>query len=169
MSKVVGEFMTSHLKEGKSMTRNHIIWHLQHKITTILVSHRQNQGPRKAILPGHERFISGSSSSFPLYKAWRHIRHLFSGTLTTDEELLEFADEFKCYLQQDLFGTEVLVYQFSPQTQMPSDAQRIARVQLLIEHGFKDRVLMSHDIHTKQRLVSNLRSLGTGWQNPTLP
>lgn len=48
----------------------------------------------------------------------------------------------------------MLTYQFAPELQMPSDAQRIARIQSLINHGFKDRTLMSHDIHTRNRLVS---------------
>jgi phosphotriesterase-related protein len=36
---------------------------------------------------------------------------------------------------------------------MPSDAQRLGYVMALLGHGKTDRVLMSHDIHTKHRLV----------------
>lgn len=49
----------------------------------------------------------------------------------------------------------MLTYQFAPELQMPSDAQRVNRIRSLIEHGFKDRALMSHDIHTRNRLVSS--------------
>ncbi len=37
---------------------------------------------------------------------------------------------------------------------MPSDAQRVQKVKLLVDNGFADRVMVSHDIHTKIRLVS---------------
>lgn len=36
---------------------------------------------------------------------------------------------------------------------MPSDAQRIDKIIKLIDNGNQNRVLMSHDIHTKHRLV----------------
>ena len=36
---------------------------------------------------------------------------------------------------------------------MPSDAQRMQSVKKLIEAGFSHRILLSHDIHTKHRLV----------------
>lgn len=68
---------------------------------------------------------------------------------------MDLAAEYKCFLQQDLFGTEVLTYQFDPKTQMPSDAQRIDRIKQLIQNGYQDRILVSHDIHTKHRLVSS--------------
>ncbi|KAK6630704.1 hypothetical protein RUM44_002873 [Polyplax serrata] len=74
-------------------------------------------------------------------------------TLKTSK-LLDFASEYKCFLQHDLFGTEVLTYQLGPKFQMPSDAQRLDRIKLLIEEGFSDRILMSHDIHTKHRLAA---------------
>ena len=37
---------------------------------------------------------------------------------------------------------------------MPSDAQRIHRVKLLIENGYGHRVFIAQDIHSKHRLVS---------------
>ena len=37
---------------------------------------------------------------------------------------------------------------------MPSDAQRIKLLSGLIQEGYGDRLLVSHDIHTKHRLVS---------------
>jgi phosphotriesterase-related protein len=36
---------------------------------------------------------------------------------------------------------------------MPSDAQRINNVLALIEHGKSEHILLSHDVHTKHRLV----------------
>ena len=48
---------------------------------------------------------------------------------------------------------------------MPNDGQRIQMVKCLVDGGYKDRVFISHDIHTKHRLVSKkqlLTSLDTG-------
>lgn len=61
------------------------------------------------------------------------------------------------YCQFDLFGTECSHYQLNPKAYMPSDYQRIESIIKLSKEGFTDRILMSHDIHTKHRLVS-LRS-----------
>ncbi|KZC05134.1 Phosphotriesterase-related protein, partial [Dufourea novaeangliae] len=74
-------------------------------------------------------------------------------TITDEQKLLEFADETKCYCQFDLFGLECSFYQLSPKIDMLSDAQRIDRVKILRDDGKLDRVLLSHDIHTKHRLM----------------
>lgn len=74
------------------------------------------------------------------------------GTLSEDEHLLEFA-KLNAYNQFDLFGTECSYYQFNEEQDMPSDAQRIQKIRLLIENGYSEKILMSHDIHTKHRLV----------------
>ena len=74
-------------------------------------------------------------------------------TLLSDEKLLEFS-EIGCYCQMDLFGTEVSWYQLHPSADMPSDAQRVERLKMLVDEGKLDRILVSHDIHTKHRLVS---------------
>lgn len=42
------------------------------------------------------------------------------------KELLEFA-QLGCYLEYDLFGTEILHYQFNPDIDMPDDNKRIRR------------------------------------------
>ncbi|XP_028174628.1 phosphotriesterase-related protein [Ostrinia furnacalis] len=73
-------------------------------------------------------------------------------TLLEPEKLLEFA-ELGVYCQFDLFGVEVSYYQLNVDTDMPSDAQRIDLIKTLVDEGKEDRVLMSHDIHTKHRLV----------------
>lgn len=79
-------------------------------------------------------------------------------TLLSDEKFIEFSD-LGSYCQLDLFGTEVSYYQLNPSADMPSDAQRVDRLKTLAEHGKLDKILVSHDIHTKHRLVSCLFSL----------
>ncbi|KAL7027804.1 hypothetical protein ACKWTF_005595 [Chironomus riparius] len=74
-------------------------------------------------------------------------------TLLNDEELLEFS-KFGCYCQMDLFGNEVSWYQLNPNADMPSDAQRVERLKMLADEGKIDRILISHDIHTKHRLTA---------------
>ena len=46
--------------------------------------------------------------------------------------------------------------QFAKEVDMPSDAQRVQWVKKLVEAGFSHRVMLSHDIHTKHRLVGDL-------------
>lgn len=74
------------------------------------------------------------------------------GTLVKEADLLEFA-KLGTYCQFDLFGIECSYYQLSPDCDMPSDAQRIDSVKLLKDDGKLRRLLLSHDIHTKHRLV----------------
>ncbi|XP_014206776.1 phosphotriesterase-related protein [Copidosoma floridanum] len=74
-------------------------------------------------------------------------------TLLRDEEVLNFA-ELGSYLQYDLFGTECSHYQLHESTDMPSDAQRLDKMLLIREDGRLDKLLMSHDIHTKHRLMN---------------
>ncbi|CAB3221524.1 unnamed protein product [Arctia plantaginis] len=73
-------------------------------------------------------------------------------TLLQDDKLLEFA-ELGTYCQFDLFGCEVSYYQLNVSTDMPSDAQRMDQVALLVNEGRDDKILLSHDIHTKHRLI----------------
>ncbi|KAK0180247.1 hypothetical protein PV327_005912 [Microctonus hyperodae] len=73
-------------------------------------------------------------------------------TLPDKEELLAFADE-KCYCQFDLFGIECSYYQLNQTTDMPSDAQRLDMIKWIKDDGKISQILMSHDIHTKHRLV----------------
>ncbi|XP_060048211.1 phosphotriesterase-related protein isoform X6 [Erinaceus europaeus] len=73
-------------------------------------------------------------------------------TILDKKELLEFA-QLGCYLEYDLFGTEVLTYQFSQDIDMPDDNKRIRRVRFLVEEGYEERILVAHDIHTKHRLM----------------
>nr|XP_012225283.1 PREDICTED: phosphotriesterase-related protein-like [Linepithema humile] len=75
-------------------------------------------------------------------------------TLTKKQHLMEFADDTKCYIQFDLFGSECSFYQLNPSVDMASDAQRVKRIIKLKDEGKLHRVLMSHDIHTKHRLIN---------------
>ncbi|XP_053569961.1 phosphotriesterase-related protein [Bombina bombina] len=73
-------------------------------------------------------------------------------TIFDEKILLEFA-EMGSYLEFDLFGTEMLNYQFNPAVDMPSDNERIKMLKFLIDNGYEDRIVIAHDIHTKNRLV----------------
>nr|XP_008167884.1 phosphotriesterase-related protein [Chrysemys picta bellii]XP_008167887.1 phosphotriesterase-related protein [Chrysemys picta bellii]XP_023962058.1 phosphotriesterase-related protein [Chrysemys picta bellii]XP_023962060.1 phosphotriesterase-related protein [Chrysemys picta bellii]XP_023962063.1 phosphotriesterase-related protein [Chrysemys picta bellii]XP_042712643.1 phosphotriesterase-related protein [Chrysemys picta bellii]XP_042712644.1 phosphotriesterase-related protein [Chrysemys pict len=73
-------------------------------------------------------------------------------TIFDEKKLLEFA-KLGCYLEYDLFGTEFLHYHFHPDIDMPSDNERIARIRMLIDEGYEDRIVIAHDVHTKNRLM----------------
>uniref|UniRef100_A0A0C9Q1N8 Phosphotriesterase-related protein n=1 Tax=Fopius arisanus TaxID=64838 RepID=A0A0C9Q1N8_9HYME len=73
-------------------------------------------------------------------------------TLTMKEDLLEFA-KFGCFCQFDLFGIECSYYQLDESTEMPSDAERLNRIKWICEERGVHQILMSHDIHTKHRLI----------------
>ena len=57
-----------------------------------------------------------------------------------------------CYLEFDMFGLESAYYPFGP-TDMPNDGRRIDLIMRLIEAGYLDRILVSHDIAFKHLLV----------------
>ncbi|GIY14932.1 phosphotriesterase-related protein [Caerostris extrusa] len=73
-------------------------------------------------------------------------------TLLTKEELEEFA-AMGSYCEFDLFGIEVSHYQHNEDVDMPSDAQRVERLYHLVQQGYGDKICISHDIHTKHRLM----------------
>ncbi|KAL4236367.1 hypothetical protein ACF0H5_004753 [Mactra antiquata] len=73
-------------------------------------------------------------------------------TLHDTSELLEFA-ELGCYVEYDLFGLETSYYQLWKEVDMPSDGVRIQRIKELVDNGFEDKITVSHDIHTKHRLM----------------
>ena len=68
-------------------------------------------------------------------------------------ELLDLANT-GCYLEHDFFGIETSHYQYNPDVDFLSDAQRIQRIKFLAEKGYEDKLVIAHDIHTKHRLVS---------------
>lgn len=57
-----------------------------------------------------------------------------------------------CVLEFDLFGTEV---SFHPWTNfdMPNDTTRMDLIKAMIDNGWADKIVISHDICTKHRLV----------------
>ena len=63
-------------------------------------------------------------------------------------------------LEYDLFGMEVSRLPFYSHFSMPSDAQRLQRLEWLIEDGFVTQIVVSQDICLKMRLV---RYGGTGY------
>lgn len=73
-------------------------------------------------------------------------------TLFNMEDILEFAS-LGTFVQMDLFGTECSYYQLNETTDMISDAERINKIRALIADGKVEQLLMSHDIHTKHRLI----------------
>ena len=57
------------------------------------------------------------------------------------------------WLEYDLFGLENSYYPYNPAFDMPNDGGRMAHVLALIEAGYRDQVLLSHDIAYKTSLV----------------
>lgn len=58
-----------------------------------------------------------------------------------------------CFVQYDLFGTETTAtfpYQFYG-IDMPSDAQRLDRIDALVKAGHGDQLLVAHDVGSKHR------------------
>jgi len=79
--------------------------------------------------------------------------HLDRTFISGSGKLLEYAGSNPTYVEFDLFGIEVSHYQNNLQFDFPSDAQRIQEIKLLIEHGYEDRVVIAHDVHTRHRLL----------------
>lgn len=73
-------------------------------------------------------------------------------TIFDDGELLEFA-KLGSYLEYDLFGTEMLNYPYNLEVDMPSDSQRVKALAFLVKEGYEDKIVVAHDIHTKNRLT----------------
>ncbi|MBM3932746.1 MAG: aryldialkylphosphatase [SAR202 cluster bacterium] len=71
-----------------------------------------------------------------------------------DRESMRKLAETGVYLEWDLFGREVSYYDQNPAFDMPSDARRMNDIKYLVDEGFGERVVIAHDIYTKDRLVS---------------
>ena len=68
-------------------------------------------------------------------------------------DLLREIAEAGCYVQYDLFGTEVtakLPYRKFG-IDIPSDAQRLDQIKELVDSGFGDQILVGHDVGSKHR------------------
>ncbi|XP_071798173.1 N-acetyltaurine hydrolase-like [Asterias amurensis] len=68
------------------------------------------------------------------------------------DQVLEFA-EMGGYIEFDFFGTENSYYQYDALLELPSDIQRIHLIKTLVDEGFGDKVVISHDIHRKMQLM----------------
>lgn len=79
--------------------------------------------------------------------------HLDRTFIPNSGRLLEFANYSPCYLEFDLFGIEVSHFQNNENFDFLSDAQRIQEIKLLIKHGYEDRIVIAHDVHTRHRLL----------------
>ncbi len=65
--------------------------------------------------------------------------------------ILKELAETGCYLEYDVFGTDSTYYPTVSELDMPSDAQRMDFIERLISEGYGDRVVVAHDICTKDR------------------
>lgn len=94
----------------------------------------------------------------------------------SDPARLKALAETGCFLEYDLFGTEISFYPLG-EIEMPSDAERVRQILWLLEQGHARQVLMSHDIFSKvhltrygghgyghilRRIVPRLRKKGLG-------
>ncbi|OTF81594.1 Phosphotriesterase-like protein [Euroglyphus maynei] len=68
------------------------------------------------------------------------------------EQLIEFA-QTGVICEFDLFGAEISYYEAADNFDMPNDATRIRMIKKLIDEGYGDHITISHDIHTKHRLM----------------
>ena len=80
------------------------------------------------------------------------ISHIDRTFFSTDEAL-RLADT-GCVLEYDFFGIETSYYWFAD-ADLPTDYMRLAYIRALIEHGHGERIVISHDICTKTRLVTH--------------
>lgn len=80
------------------------------------------------------------------------IAHL-DRTITDPAGLLELG-RTGVYLEFDCFGLEGSFYPFDPTKATLSDAQRLDLVRGLLDAGFGEQVVVSHDICTKHRLAA---------------
>ncbi|KAL0871656.1 hypothetical protein ABMA27_004180 [Loxostege sticticalis] len=78
------------------------------------------------------------------------VSHLDRAFLDT-QKLLEFS-ELGVYCEIDNFGNEGSYDQIN-NIDIPHDGQRIDQIKALVAEGKEDRILMSHDIHSRHRLV----------------
>ena len=74
-------------------------------------------------------------------------------TIDDRARLTEIA-ETGCYLEWDLFGTEVSYYPNNPLFDMPNDAKRMDDIAWAVSKGYGDRIVISQDIFLKKQLLS---------------
>ena len=66
--------------------------------------------------------------------------------------LLKIA-ESGCYINWDLIGEEDSYYGHYKVKGRPTDAGRMDQIEFLIEEGYKDQILLAHDLCNKGRLT----------------
>lgn len=79
-------------------------------------------------------------------------------TIVADPGRLRAVVDTGCYVEYDLFGIEISHFPWGG-PDMPNDAERIRQVLWLLEQGYGQQVLLSHDVCFKIRLT---RYGGTG-------
>ena len=77
-----------------------------------------------------------------------HMDRTFGGTNEDLKKMSELCQR-GCYLNHSLFGKECSHYNYGPDIDFLSDAQRIKRVKALLAAGCGHRLLISHDIVCK--------------------
>ena len=58
-----------------------------------------------------------------------------------------------CYLEWDLFGRESSYYTLNPSIDMPGDAKRIDDIAWIASQGYGNKIVISHDMASKDRLA----------------
>ena len=58
-----------------------------------------------------------------------------------------------CFLEWDLFGREQSFYSANPKIDMPGDGKRMDDIAWIGERGYADRVVLAHDVCSKDRLA----------------
>lgn len=114
---------------------------------------RQTGAPITIHVGRHDR--SAPEITAYLGQAGADMSNVIIGHLDIRIERIETLDEVAesgCYLEFDLFGHEISNFPNAPRD-MPSDAQRLDLVGHVVERGLLDRVLISHDICNKHRLI----------------
>tara|TARA_B100000029_G_scaffold499190_1_gene569228 strand:- start:6963 stop:8030 length:1068 start_codon:yes stop_codon:yes gene_type:complete len=74
-------------------------------------------------------------------------------TIIKKEQFLEIAN-YGCYIGLDLFGFEKSFTFNYPKIKMPNDGRRMDIIEHLINNGFEDKILISQNISTQDRLLS---------------
>jgi phosphotriesterase-related protein len=83
------------------------------------------------------------------------LRHTIMGHIERtvfQRSILKSVAESGCYVEWDLFGREQSLYPSDARVDMPTDAARMDQIAWLISQGYGDKIVVAHDICSKQRL-----------------
>ena len=67
-------------------------------------------------------------------------------------DTLDEIAESGCFLEWDLFGREQSYYWANPKIDMPGDGKRMDDIAWIAQRGYGDRVVLAHDVCSKDRL-----------------